>query len=127
MVNRLVRVLHVDDLEEEYILLRELLSEIEGIEFEFQWVATMGTAMQILHNGKFDICLVDFHLGIDSGLDFIHTALANNIQMPFILMTGQKDPSIQREALRIGACQCIDKNDITPLMLLKVIKEALGN
>lgn len=127
MVNRLVRVLHVDDLEEEYILLRELFSEIEGVEFEFQWVATIGTAMQALHNVKFDICLVDYHLGIESGLDLIRTALSNNIHMPFILMTGQRDPSIQREALRIGARQCIDKNDITPFILSKVIADALGD
>jgi DNA-binding NtrC family response regulator len=127
MVNRLVRVLHVDDLEEEFILLRELLSDVEDLEFEFQWVADVRTAMQIIQNMKFDICLVDYHLGIDKGSDLIHMALDNDIRMPFILMTGQKDPSIEREALKIGARLCIDKNEITTSILLKAIQDTLGN
>jgi DNA-binding NtrC family response regulator len=127
MVNRLVRVLHVDDLEEEFILLRELLSEVEDVEFEVQWVADIRTAMHVIHTMKFDICLVDYHLGIDKGIDLIHMALANDIRMPFILMTGQNDPSIEREALKIGARLCIDKNDITTSILLKAIQEALKN
>ena len=65
MVDRLVRILHVDDLEEEFILLRELLSTVQGIDFEFQWVPDIRTAMQVIHNVNFDVCLVDYHLGID--------------------------------------------------------------
>jgi hypothetical protein len=53
-------------------------------------------------------------------------AVVNDIKSPFILMTGQKDPSIEREALRIGARLCIDKNEITTSILLKAIRGTLG-
>jgi two-component system, cell cycle sensor histidine kinase and response regulator CckA len=127
MVATAVRVLHVDDSEEEFILLRELLSFVEEVQFEFHWVADIRTAMQAMDEKNFDVCLVDYHLGLDKGLDLIQTALAKDIKMPFILMSGTKDRAIEREALKIGARQCIDKNDITPITLLKAIQDALGN
>ena len=126
MVDTAVRVLHVDDSEEEFILLRELLSFVEEMQFEFHWVPDIRTAMQAMDEKNFDVCLVDYHLGLDKGLDLIQTALAKDVKMPFILMSGTKDRAIEREALKIGARQCIDKNDITPSLLLKAIQDVLG-
>ena len=125
MADMLVRILHVDDLEEEFILLRELLSTVQGISFEFQWVPDIRTAMKAMQKEKFDICLVDYHLGMDKGLDLIQSALTNGITIPFILMSGQKDRSVEQEALKMGARQCIDKNDITTSTLLKAIEDAI--
>ena len=125
MVATVVRVLHVDDLEEEFILLRELLSSVPDMQFEFYWVPDIRTAMQAMDEKNFDVCLVDYHLGLDRGLDLIQTAHAKHVKMPFILMSGQKDRSIEREALQIGARLCIDKNDITTSVLLKAIQEAM--
>jgi two-component system, cell cycle sensor histidine kinase and response regulator CckA len=127
MANRFIRVLHVDDLEEEFILARELLSTVQGIEFQFQWVSDIQTAFQVIHKGKFDVCLVDYYLGPDRGLDFVRAAISNGITIPFILMSGQKDRSVEHEAFNIGVRQCIDKNDITTSILLKAIQDALKN
>lgn len=40
MNNRPVRVLVVDDDEDDYILTRDLLQEIDGARFEVEWVGT---------------------------------------------------------------------------------------
>jgi DNA-binding NtrC family response regulator len=127
MGNRSVRVLHVDDLEEEFILARELLSGVKGIDFQFQWVPDMRTAVQVIHNKRFDVCLVDYYLGLDRGLDFISAAIANGITVPFILMSGQQDQVVEREALSMGVRQCIDKNEVTTSSLLNAIQNALRN
>ena len=125
MANRPIRVLHVDDVEEEFILVRELLSMAPGTNFEFQWISDTGTAIQVIHDAKFDVCVVDYYLGIDNGLDFVRAAIANGVTVPFILMSGQKDRAVEREALNIGVRQCIDKNDITTSILLKAIQDAV--
>jgi two-component system, cell cycle sensor histidine kinase and response regulator CckA len=125
MANRPIRVLHVDDVEEEFILVRELLSMAPGTSFEFQWISDTGTAIQVIHDMKFDVCVVDYYLGIDNGLDFVRAAIANGVTVPFILMSGQKDRAVEREALNIGVRQCIDKNDITTSILLKAIQDAV--
>ncbi len=124
MASRSVRVLHVDDLEEEFILARELLSSVPGIDFEFQWVSDVRIAAQTIRSGNFDVCLVDYYLGMDNGLDFIRKSIESGIKIPFILMSGQKDHAIDREALKIGVHQCVDKNNITTSILLNAIQDA---
>ena len=78
MTNRSIRVLHVDDVVEEFILVRELLSTVQGINFEFQWVSDAQTAIQVIQNVNFDVCVVDYYLGIDNSLDFVRSLLCHN-------------------------------------------------
>jgi DNA-binding NtrC family response regulator len=127
MSNRLIRVLHLDDVEEEFILIRELLSSTEGIDFEFQWVSDVASALAAIQTRKFDVCLVDYYLGRDNGLDFMRAALEQGVGTPFILMSGQKDFTVSKQAMQLGARQCLDKNEITDTLLLKAIKAAVGN
>lgn len=125
MPNRVIRVLHLDDVEEEFILIRELLSSTEGIDFEFQWASDVNMALKAIQSGSFDVCLVDYYLGRDTGLDFMRAANEHGIPTPFILMSGQKEYAIIREATKLGARQCIDKNDITETLLMRAINAAI--
>src|SRR5690349_14602156 len=102
MSNRVIRVLHLDDVEEEFILIRELLSSTPGIDFEFHWVSDVASALTAIQSGKFDVCLVDYYLGRDTGLDFMRAAIENGVPTPLILMSGQRDLSISRQAMQLG-------------------------
>ena len=128
MVNRLICVLHVDDVEEEFIIVRELLSRLEGITFDIQWASDTKTALQMIRSqGTFDICLVDYYLGPDIGLDFVRTVMADGLMIPFILMSGQQDQAVHHEALHLGVRQCLDKNEITTSLLLRTLQSAMRN
>jgi DNA-binding NtrC family response regulator len=127
MPNRVIRVLHVDDLEEEFILLRELLANVEGAEFEIHWASDTRTAIRAMEEMDFDVCLVDYYLGNDNGLEFTRTAMSRGVSTPFILMSGQRDYAIDREALKMGVRQCINKNEITTSSLAKVIQKVVGS
>ena len=124
MSNRRIRVLHVDDVEEEFILVCALLSDVKGIDFQLQWAPDIRTAMQTIQDKDFDVCIVDCYMGQDNGLDFIRDAMAQGIEIPFILMSGQKNPAITRQAMELGVRQFVDKNDITTSILLKAIQKA---
>lgn len=126
MANRVIRLLHVDDEEAEFILLRELLSAAQGIELEFQWAPDTESATQAINTTNFDVCLVDYFVGMDNGLDFIRKAIERGVATPFILMSGQRDPAVDREAIKIGVRQCINKDDTTTSTLLKAIQSAIG-
>lgn len=122
-----VRILFVDDTKEEFILIRELLNDVEGMEFEFQWASDMATAMQAIQSSRFDVCFVDYYLGKDNGLAFTREAIAQGILTPFILMSGQKNQQINREALKIGIRECVDKNELTTSTLMLVINQVTGS
>ncbi len=125
MPSRLIRVLHVDDSEEESILVRELLSDVKGVDFEFHWASDVATAIQTIQKTSFDVCLVDYYLGKDNGLDFTRVAKEQGILTPFILMSGERNQAINRQALKAGVRQCINKNDITPSLLMQAINDAI--
>jgi two-component system sensor histidine kinase/response regulator len=125
MTDKSIRILHVDDVEAEFILLRDMLSTVQDYKFEFQWIPDSQTATQVLHSTRFDVCLVDYYLGVDNGLDLIRRLIAKGVVTPFILMSGQRDPAIDYEASKVGVHQCINKNDITISVLLKAIQSAV--
>ena len=56
--NRTVRVLLVDDDEEDCIITRKLLSKIEGWCIDVQWVSTYNTALEAIGASHYDVCLV---------------------------------------------------------------------
>jgi CheY-like chemotaxis protein len=127
MSGRVVRLLHVDDMEEEFILVRELLASSPDVRFELRWASDVSAAIEAIKQNSFDVCLVDYYLGGETGFDFTRAAKSSGIATPFILMSGQKDPRIHHEALNIGIRLCLDKDDITTPILLKAINEVIGN
>ena len=68
MDNHLVRVLLVDDDEDDYILTRDLLSESQGIRFELEWIAACDPALEAIAHNKYDVYLLDYRLGEHNGL-----------------------------------------------------------
>lgn len=49
------------------------------------------------------LCLiVDFHLGDITGVELARQLVADGFKIPIIFMTGDRDPSIERQAFAIG-------------------------
>src|ERR1043166_2101616 len=86
-----LKVLLVEDDEDDYILTREFLAEIRGDNFELKWVADFDSALQVIEADQHDVYLVDYRLGKYSGLDLLRAAVARGCQSPIILLTGLGD------------------------------------
>ena len=48
MADELIKILLVDDDEEDYIITREVLSEIEDRRFDIEWVANYDAALEVI-------------------------------------------------------------------------------
>ena len=57
MADELIKILLVDDDEEDYIITREVLSEIEDRRFDIEWVANYDAALEVIDTSRFDVCL----------------------------------------------------------------------
>src|SRR5688572_3016563 len=86
-----INVLLVEDDEDDYILTRELLREIQGVTVGLKWASHYDEGMQLLAGGGFDVCLVDYRLGEHSGVDFIAEVGRRALDVPVILLTSQGD------------------------------------
>jgi diguanylate cyclase (GGDEF)-like protein len=125
MVPNPVRVLLVDDDEDEYVLTREMLSEIEGVDFSLDWESTFETGLRAIEARRHDVYLLDYHLGAQTGLDLLREARIGGAQAPFILLTGQGDRTVDLEAMSIGAADFLLKGRIDPWQLERSIRYAI--
>ena len=121
-----IRVLLVEDDEDDYVLLRDLLSAIERSSFELEWAGTYEAGREAIGSGRHEVCLLDYHLGEHDGLELLAEALENGCQVPMILLTGQEDYAIDTEAMRIGAADYLVKGRIDATLLERSIRYAIA-
>jgi len=120
-----VRVLLVDDEEDEFVLARDLLRRAGGARFRLEWASTFEAGLELLNDGLTSVCLVDYQLGGRTGLDFVREAQAVATDVPLILMTGRGDRSVDAHAIGAGAADYLDKSELTPALLERSIRYAI--
>lgn len=125
MAERGVRVLLVEDDEEDALLVREWLAESETVKFDVAWVRTYQAALESSERGQPDVYLVDYQLDQHSGVDLIRTLIARGGIAPVILLTGMGSRKVDMEAMQAGAADYIAKKQLSGDMLERAIRYAL--
>jgi signal transduction histidine kinase len=120
-----VTVLLVEDDEDDYLITRDLLSDVEGVAYEMTWVNNYDQGLAEMKRGAHDIYLVDFRLAGCDGLELIREARAANCTGPIILLTGQGDRQTDIKAMRAGASDFITKGRIDSSQLERSIRYAI--
>ena len=123
--SRAVRVLLVEDDEDDYILTRDFLSESRRTTFTLDWVSTYDDAMREMRRDAHDIYLVDFRLGEHDGLEILRDAKAWGCGHPIILLTGQSDTDIDVAAMKAGAADYLVKGQVDAKLLERSIRYSL--
>lgn len=125
MNNKLIRVLLVDDDEDDYFLTREYFQDLVNWKFDITWCATFKDAEYEIRNNKYDLYLFDYLLGESTGIDLIDLACSFECEEPIILLTGKGDTKIAVEALRLGAADYLIKSELDAEKLERSIRYAL--
>lgn len=125
MTNKLIRVLLVDDDEDDYFLTREYFQDLVNWKFDITWCATFRDAERHIRDSKYDLYLFDYLLGESTGIDLIELACSFECEEPIILLTGKGDTKIAVEALRLGAADYLIKSELDAEKLERSIRYAL--
>ncbi|MEH1871432.1 hybrid sensor histidine kinase/response regulator [Nostoc sp.] len=125
MDNSPIKVLFIDDSEDDYILTRYWFGEFQVANCELEWVNNYEAARNAIARYQHDIYLVDYRLGLDSGLELLREAIANGCCSPIILLTGQGDWEIDIEAMKAGAADYLEKSQLTAPLLERSIRYAI--
>lgn len=120
-----LRVLLVEDDEDDFLITSNLLSEIPGRRVDLKWVATYPDALREMESGQHDICLVDYSLGERNGLELLHQAVEVNCVAPMIMLTGHTGYDIDTQAMKAGAADYLVKTQINTHLLERSIRHAL--
>src|SRR4028118_2174037 len=122
MNEALLKVLLVEDDEDDYVIIRDLLSEMER--FELEWVIDYEDALKAIEREEHAVCLLDYRLGERSGLELLREALRRGYKAPIILLTGQGDREVDLEAMQAGAADYLIKGQIDAPLLERSIRYA---
>ena len=123
--NRL-KVLLIEDDEDDYILTCDLLSEIKGTKYDTVWISKYSDALAAICSEKPDVCLIDYRLGEGTGIELVREAIAARCRVPMILLTGQGDEETDIEATNAGAADYLVKGQIAAPILERAIRYAIA-
>jgi PAS domain S-box-containing protein len=120
-----VRILIIDDDEDDFILTSGFLTAIQDRKLDIQWCYSYKTALQHIGSKNFDLYLVDYRLGAKTGIDLLKEAMNMNCEEPFILLTGKGNPNIDKQAMQMGAVDYLVKAELTTEKLERCIRYSL--
>jgi PAS domain S-box-containing protein len=120
-----LRVLLIDDDEDYFVIVRDLLSEVQGFRTELKWLDSYEKGLAVIGQNHTDVFIVDYRLGAHNGLDLLNEALSRNVLTPFILLTGQGDQEIAVEAMKAGAVDYLIKGQVNAPLLERSLRHAL--
>jgi DNA-binding response OmpR family regulator len=125
MDDKQLKILLIDDDEDDLVLLREILKDIRGKEYQVDWAHSYQEARSMLERDSWDIIFVDYDLGLHNGLDLIREAVEKGIKTPMVMITGRGRYELDVEAMNSGAVDYLSKNMINPAFLERVIRYSI--
>lgn len=120
-----VKVLLIEDDEDDYIIIREFLAGIPLRSFDVTWISNYHDSLPLLRNNYHDVCLLDYRLGVNNGIDLLKEANDSGASIPVIFLTGQGEYSIDLEAMKAGAADYLVKDTLTSSMLERSIRYSI--
>ncbi|QMW00305.1 hybrid sensor histidine kinase/response regulator [Spirosoma foliorum] len=120
-----IRILLIEDDEDDYLLTKALVSVRENASIKLDWVDSYDRGLAAIDKGEYDVYLVDYRLGPYTGIDLIQEAFRMGCRAPMILLTGQDDLTVDQSALELGAADYLVKGRIDAQLLGRSIRYAL--
>ncbi|MDQ1636802.1 MAG: two-component system, sensor histidine kinase and response regulator [Pyrinomonadaceae bacterium] len=120
-----IKVLLIEDDEDDFILTRDLLAEVKGGNYALDWASSYEEGLKVAGRGEHHVCLVDYRLGELSGVQLIRAARDLGITTPMILLTGQGNYDVDVEAIEAGATDYLIKDETHASRLERTIRYAV--
>lgn len=125
MNRRPVKLLLVEDDQEDYVIVLDHICRMRE-PCVLDWVCSFDDALEAVARREHDVCVLDYWLGSDSGLDLLREIRANGYTIPVIMLTRHNQKDLETECLKAGAVAFLLKNQLAPERLEEAIQEALG-
>jgi signal transduction histidine kinase len=117
-------ILLIEDDEEDYFLLQRVLKKIPYAYYKLVWESTPEAGLTHMLRGAHDLCMLDYRLGAQNGIELIKAARYQGYALPIILLTGANESEIDIQALQAGADDYIAKEQLQEELLYRIIRYA---
>jgi signal transduction histidine kinase len=120
-----LKIILIEDDEDDFVLIRDFLSEIRGCDFTLDWVQEYKKALEVLEDQSHDICLLDYRLGYHDGFEILQIAKKMGWTIPFIFLTGQGEYEVDVRAMQAGVADYLVKDRINAQVLERSIRYSI--
>ncbi len=125
MKNEPFKILLIEDDPDDFVLIRNLLSQIPFSGYELGWVTTGRQALDLIRSDRFDACLLDYRLGEEDGIAVLRSLIEAGCKAPVIFLAGCEDHWVDIEAMRAGATDYQVKGEIDAKILERSIRYSI--
>lgn len=119
------QILVVDDDEDDFLLLSEMLRELWKDCVNVHWHSIPEGVIEKVCSRQFEAAIIDSHLDGVGGIQLIEQIRLQCPNAVLLLSSDWPDQNLRAEAIRRGATSYIDKNSITAEDLGDQIKRAI--
>ncbi len=120
-----IRVLLIDDDEDDFIIVRDLISDLSSVEFILKWVSDYAAALDAILSREFDVCLLDYRIKERNGLELMQEAVSRGAMTPIIFLTGEGGCFLDLEAISEGADDWLPKGGLNATLLERSIRHTV--
>ncbi|MGC8495306.1 MAG: PAS domain S-box protein, partial [Syntrophobacteraceae bacterium] len=120
-----IRILLVEDDEDDYTIVCDRLSGLFASGSSLAWVRDYDEALEALSSGLFDVCLLDYQLGERSGMELLEEATRQGSTTPILFLTGTGNYEIDFTAMKMGAADYLTKDQLSATLLERAIRYAI--
>lgn len=121
-----IRVLLVDDDEDDYLIIKRIFSQIPNNPFILTWSDNFDEAKDLVKSKEFDAFLIDYRLGAHNGLELLEIAVPIKRSEPFLVLTGAGDTTIEHKSIQLAAADYLVKGTFDANSLSRALYYALG-
>ena len=82
-----IKILVVDDDEDDYVLLKSYFNEIATYDIELAWTPKYNNALSEMVTNKYDLYFIDYLMGQHTGLELLESAISGGCTKPTIILT----------------------------------------
>jgi FixJ family two-component response regulator len=120
-----VRVMLIDDDNDEATLTRSLLDRVDDVRYELDWVSTFAEGLAAIGRAEHDAYLIDQQLGGQKGTDLVREARQAGSLAALIMMTGQRQRATDVAAMHAGATDFLMKGRTDAALLDRTLRYAI--
>ena len=119
-----IKVLLIEDDEDDYVLFKKLLGDIKNIPYQLTWASNYEKGLALISEKAHDIYIFDYLLGQNTAIDLLIHCRALEIKAPIILLTGLSNQAADIAAMQLGAADFLEKGEITSITLERSMRHA---
>lgn len=120
-----LKILIVEDCQHDYRFTVKIMADIPHYQFDIDWSRCADDAITAVESTNYDVCLLDYRIGADNGLEVLSRIAGGNADIPVIFITGMSNHDIDLRAMNAGAADFLVKGKFDADLLERSIRYTL--